>query len=384
MTIMGSQKSRAISEILRQEILSGKFDAVRKMPSDRMLMRRFAVARATVQAAMKDLLDKKLVDRKPGYGTFLSVGASRRAGARLGLVVPQSDVDFYWRICRGVEDRAHACGWSVLAAPCNYGSLRERISRAAEFVGVCKREHVAGLLVQPVQFLKDSESLNRKLFDLIRRNEIPAVLIDSDYLAFPERSDYDLVCSDGFGIGHRLARHVIGRGARRIIYLSSPMSAPTAFNRAIGIANAVLAAGLPWDEGSVVFGSPCDEALMKRVFRRAKRPDAVICTGDSIAVELSSALGKLGLRVPDDVMIAGVNGDPVGERADPKITTAEQQCRQMGAAAVDLLVQRIGNPDLAPRTLMFNVGIIERESTARRGRDCRNSGAKGKRKGRKR
>ena len=365
MTIVGSQKSRAISEILRQEILSGKFDAVRKMPSDRMLMRRFAVARATVQAAMKDLLDKKLVDRKPGYGTFLSVGASRRAGARLGLVVPQSDVDFYWRICRGVEDRAHACGWSVLAAPCNYGSLRERISRAAEFVGVCKREHVAGLLVQPVQFLKDSESLNRKLFDLIRKNDIPVVLIDSDYLAFPERSDYDLVCSDGFGIGHRLARHVIGRGARRIIYLSSPMSAPTAFNRAIGIANAVLAAGLPWDEGSVVFGSPCNEALMKRVFRRPKRPDAVICTGDSIAVELSCALGKLGLRVPDDVMIAGVNGDPVGERADPKITTAVQPCHQIGCAAFDMLLERIRDPGLAPRTQMFNAQVVVRESTDR-------------------
>ena len=51
-----STKSRVISERLRQEILSGKFDISRKLPSEHQLMRRFSVARETVRVALKDLL----------------------------------------------------------------------------------------------------------------------------------------------------------------------------------------------------------------------------------------------------------------------------------------------------------------------------------------
>lgn len=83
-------KSKVISERLRQEILSGKFDSTRKLPSDRMLMRRFAVARATVQAAMKDLLDKHLIDRKPGYGTFLAERADVAAVRKFGVIMPDA------------------------------------------------------------------------------------------------------------------------------------------------------------------------------------------------------------------------------------------------------------------------------------------------------
>ena len=58
-TLPGMQnmgKGKNIGEVLRAEIVSGKYDVTRKLPSDRMLMRRFSVARATVQAAMKELL----------------------------------------------------------------------------------------------------------------------------------------------------------------------------------------------------------------------------------------------------------------------------------------------------------------------------------------
>ena len=354
-----------ISEKLREEILSGKFDETKKLPSEHQLMRRFSVARETVRAALRDLLGKSLVDRKPGYGTFLSAGASKRTAKKLGLIVPQADVDFYWRICRGIEERAQECGWSILSAPCDKGDLREHILQAEEFVKVCKREGVVGMFVQPVQFLKDSEALNQRLFENIRAVGVPTVLIDSDYLPFPNRSDFDLVCSDSFNIGYSLAEHVIDRGARHIVYLSSPQSAPTAYNRAIGIATKVLEAELPWNEKHVIFGNAANISLIRRIFCREQRPDAVICTGDSIAVELLHTLRKIGLRVPEDVMIAGINGDPIAERANPKITTAVQDCRQIGIAAVDLLQQRILTPNLAPRTLMFGGKIIERGSTAR-------------------
>ena len=83
-------KSRNISERLRQEILGGKFDVTRKLPSEHQLMRRFSVARETVRAALKDLLDKKLVERRPGYGTFLVDLAKTKAAQKFAMIVPDA------------------------------------------------------------------------------------------------------------------------------------------------------------------------------------------------------------------------------------------------------------------------------------------------------
>ena len=94
-------KSKSISEILRQEIVSGKFDAAGKLPSEHQLMRRFATARETVRGALKELTDRELVDRRPGYGTFLADHASRLATQRFGVMVPDAFHPFYARICRG-------------------------------------------------------------------------------------------------------------------------------------------------------------------------------------------------------------------------------------------------------------------------------------------
>ena len=103
-------KSKSISEILRQEIVSGKFDAAGKLPSEHQLMRRFSVARETVRGALKDLTDRELVDRRPGYGTFLADHASRLATQRFGVMVPDAFHPFYggyaadWRTAREGTD----------------------------------------------------------------------------------------------------------------------------------------------------------------------------------------------------------------------------------------------------------------------------------------
>ena len=106
-------KSREISERLRQEILGGKFDTARKLPSEHQLMRRFSVARETVRAALKELIDKKLVERRHGYGTFLADLAKTKAAQKFAMIVPDAYYPFYQRICRGISDAAKARGLQI-------------------------------------------------------------------------------------------------------------------------------------------------------------------------------------------------------------------------------------------------------------------------------
>lgn len=364
MTSMDPQgKSRAISERLRQEILSGKFDATGKFPSDRMLMRRFAVARATVQAAMRDLLEKKLVDRKPGYGTFLTERASVAAARKFGVIMPDAYYPFYADISGGIEKAAKEQGWTILSAALGSAGMRDRALRAVEFAEVCKRERVSGVFFQPLQFLKDGERFNRAILKVFKGMNVPIVLLDSDFLVPPQRSEYDLVGVDNVGLGYELARHMISRGAKRIIYFSNPLAAPTSLLRGNGVSFAVTEAGLMWRKESVFFADPSDTTAARRVFASKKRPDAIIAVNDYIALKLLKTLTEIGVRVPDDCLLAGVNGEIIAEESDPPLTTAIQPCEQIGRAAVKMMLERLSFPDLPKMTVSLEAKLVCRKST---------------------
>lgn len=360
-----STKSRDISERLRQEILGGKFDVTRKLPSEHQLMRRFSVARETIRAALKDLLDKKLVERRPGYGTFLADLAEMKAAQKFAMIVPDAYYPFYGRICRGIEESAKQRGWTILSAALGSGSMRERALKAVEFSEVCIREKVSGVFFQPLQFLRDSEKLNRGILKLFKSAGIPVVLLDSDFVAPPSRSEYDLVGVDNTGIGYALAKHVIAAGAKRIMYFSNPLPAPTSLKRGNGVGIAVAEAGLSWKKGSVFFSDPTDTCAAARVFAGRNRPDAIIAVNDYIASLLLKTLKAIGKRVPDDVLLAGVNGDPLAEEAIPPITTVVQPCHEIGATAVSLMFERLASPDLLPREVFLSAKLVTRESTKR-------------------
>lgn len=359
------RKSKAISERLRQEILSGKFDSTRKLPSDRMLMRMFAVARATVQAAMGDLREKHLIDRKPGYGTFLVERAEIAAARKFGVIMPDVFYPFYARISRGIEMAAKKHGWAILSAELGSGGMCERALRAVEFAEVCKHERVSGVLFQPLQFFKDCEKFNRSILKVFKSAKIPVVLIDSDFVPSPKRSEYDLVGVDNTNVGYVLARHMIAVGAKRLIYFSNPLPAPTSLKRGTGVGVAVTEAGFKWTKERVTFADPEDVRAVERLFKSAKRPDAIIAVNDFVAVKLLKTLKAIGKRVPEDVLLAGVNGDIVAEESDPPITTIVQPCERIGESAVYLMLQRIEDPCLPPREVHFIAPLVERPSTLR-------------------
>ncbi|MBO6167886.1 MAG: GntR family transcriptional regulator [Kiritimatiellae bacterium] len=358
-------KSRRIADALRSEIENGKFDATRKLPSEHQLMRRFDVARETVRSAIKNLCERKLVEKRPGYGTFLAERASAMAAQKFAVIVPDAWHPFYASICSGIDKGAKRNGWSVLQAAFGSGSLCERAVKAAEFAEMFSHEHVAGAFFQPLQFLSDSEKYNRAILSSFDKANIPVVLLDSDFVPPPQRSNYDLVGVDNTHIGYTLARHMIEAGARRIVYFSNPLPAPTSIKRGYGVGMAVTEAGLKWTRDNILFADPADISAAKRFFGSKKRPDAIIAVNDIVALLLLNTLKKIGVKVPDDVLLSGVNGDAESEKADPPITTVVQPCAQIGEMAVAAMLERLARRDSPPRELYISCSITPRASTMR-------------------
>ena len=113
------------------------------------------------------------------------------------------------------------------------------------------------------------------------------------------------------------------------------------------------------------FADPTNPRAATRVFADRNSPVAIIAVNDYIASLLLKTLKAVGKRVPEDVLLAGVNGDPVAEEAIPPLTTVMQPCHEIGATAVSLMFERLANPDLLPREVFLSAKLLERGSTYR-------------------
>ncbi len=101
---------------------------------------------------------------------------------------------------------------------------------------------------------------------------------------------------------------------------------------------------------------------LKNWFKLKERPTGIITLGDVYALSLIGEADKLGIKVPDDISIIGFDNIINCLYSNPPLTSIEQPLEEMGKKAVELLIERIKNPDKKVEKIIFEVEIIERES----------------------
>jgi LacI family transcriptional regulator len=145
-----------------------------------------------------------------------------------------------------------------------------------------------------------------------------------------------------------LVRHLISRGHRRIMHITGNRGLLGAERRIDGYRRALAEAGIPFDRSLLLdaqYTTPAGiEALRAWLARSrgAQLPEAIFGANDAIAMGCIEVLAEAGIRVPDDVSVAGFD-DTLGARTTvPQLTTVRQPLRAMGVKAVELLLEQIG------------------------------------------
>lgn len=100
---------------------------------------------------------------------------------------------------------------------------------------------------------------------------------------------------------------------------------------------------------------------MQRLVPQA--PDAVFVASDAMAVGALRALREAGLRVPEDIAMAGFDDIPFAARADPPLTTVRQPIQRMGTLAAETLIDLISHPQPQPRRIILPTELLIRESS---------------------
>ena len=164
---------------------------------------------------------------------------------------------------------------------------------------------------------------------------LPTVLIGRH----PQRSDVDVVEVDNTAAARLVVEHLIGLGHRRIATITGPEARSDAAERLETFRTVMAEHGLPVPDELVEPGdfSPLSGlAAMARLIPH--RPTAVFAANDQMALGAMEAISLAGLRVPDDISVAGFDDFPAALVSNPPLTTVGQDVDLVADRAVAHLI----------------------------------------------
>jgi DNA-binding LacI/PurR family transcriptional regulator len=111
----------------------------------------------------------------------------------------------------------------------------------------------------------------------------------------------------------------------------------------------------------VLRAEPTDAATLSSRIAE-KKIDALLCANDLTAAHVMRTLLGLGLRIPNDIRIAGIDDVRYAELLPVPLTTLHQPCGDIGATAIATMLDRISNPHLPARSVLLYGSLVVRQS----------------------
>jgi LacI family transcriptional regulator len=172
-----------------------------------------------------------------------------------------------------------------------------------------------------------------------------------------------------------LTRHLIDLGHRRIAFIGGRPDLEAARRREAGFRQALDGAGIELDPELIqpgMFTQEGAERPARTLLTLPEPPTAVFAANDQSAIQTVRTAASLGLRVPEDVSVAGFDNIPESALIDPPLTTVDQSIQDLGRAAADLLLdllRRLGTRapadiEIEPEYITLPTELIIRQSTA--------------------
>ncbi len=249
-------------------------------------------------------------------------------GARF-LADPMTDL-----ILAGIGDVARDSGYSLLIQ-----AARPDPEHLDGLFAPLLEERVDGAFV----FLSGSPSIRRRTIGRLAELGFDAVVFEEAPAGLPLIS----VTADNRDGARRLTEHLVGAGHRRIAFISTRLPWPMVEARLVGYREGLATAGLEPLELAAGIWDPADGARMAdELLGAAEPPTAIVCGNDLLALGAMQAARLRGLRIPDDVAVAGFNDFEFAQYTDPPLTTVRVPGYDLGRAGAERLVAQLAGADV--------------------------------------
>lgn len=260
---------------------------------------------------------------------------------------------FHSRILLGAEAYCAANGWDMVFLSYNYSPNVPW--KELHLPKVVQRHDVVRAVV-----LAGTNSAN--LLELLDHKGIAYSVLGNNVIGEPKSLKGDTVYSDDIQGGQEMTKYLIGLGHRDIWYVGN-LRLPWFARHFEGYRRAMGEAGLVPRLSGLEFE---DETQMgyintKALLARGEPVTAILAGNDQTAHGVYKGLRDSGLRVPEDVSVAGCD-DTVSTWLYPGLTTTREFPEQLGQQMVKLVLNRISQLSLPPQVVTIPTELIKRES----------------------
>jgi LacI family transcriptional regulator len=294
--------------------------------------------------------------RELGYqhNTFASSLRKQRTST-IGLVLPRLDSYFQSTVISGIEKVAKKRGYNLIIS-----QSEETMAKEVTCLSTMYNSRVDGLLFS---LAYDTDNLDH--LDMFINKGIPVVFFDR----VSEHPDYINIVIDNFKAGHEVTEHLIKQGCKRILHMGGNLKRNVYRDRFNGYKKALKDNGIVFNPKHVFIGMMNQQAaddVVDNMFGMKNLPDGVFASNDTTAVQIICRLKEAGIRVPQDVCVAGFNNIPISNVIDPNLTTVNYPGQEMGEVAASTLIDILQNSNTVKlNTIVLKHELILRSSTAR-------------------
>ncbi|WP_087720509.1 LacI family DNA-binding transcriptional regulator [Salinicola salarius] len=267
----------------------------------------------------------------------------------LVVLVPTIANTFFARVIGGIQEAAQRRGYGILL--CNtLGD--ERTERA--YAGLVSTRQADGLI----------QLRAHDPFTTSSGQARPPMVNACEVL---DAAPCPTVKLDNRAAARSVTEHLLALGHCRIGMIKGPRNSPLTRDRLLGFQDALAVAGLLPDESLVFPGDFTPSSGYRAagdLLSRADPPTAIFCENDEMAMGAMRRIKEAGLRIPEDISVAGFDDIAFASFCDPPLTTIAQPAEDFGREAVALLLDIIDDrDDAADEHRIMPFELVTREST---------------------
>jgi len=353
--------ARQLSRQLLWLIAGGALPPGERLPPVRALAEHLGINLHTVRAAYRVLEEDGLAVTRHGRGTYVLPLDSRRLAQlastfrtyTVGVIVPSMANPFYHAFLEGIEETASADGSLVFL--CNTHDVP---AMAARYYAQMAARQVDGIIVAAHDTADLAPAAGEGPSD--GPPPLPAVTVDWPGCRGPS------VLLDLADAGYQATRHLLEHGHRRVGLITVEPDAANVRLVDAGYRRALGEAGLEANPAQVVrvpgFDMAAGREGLRRLLALEQPPTAVFAIADTLALGALAEIKSAGLRVPDDIALAGFNDIPASGLVEPPLTSVAAPVREMGARAMRMLQEQIAGRPLAQMQVVLPVALVVRAS----------------------
>lgn len=271
----------------------------------------------------KTKLAVKKVAKQLNYQPNHLASALRRGKSKLvGVIVPKTNSNFFASVIHNIEEVLNKQGYQIIITQSN-----ESYEKECANINTLLFTQVDGIIASLA-----NETIQLDHYEKIKAAGIPLITFDRG----ENDLNVDYIGIDDYNSSKMIIKHLVEQGCKRIAHIGGFKHTRIFNNRIRGYMDAIKEHNLAFEQDLLIESNLSlkdGRAKMEQLLNLKNRPDAVYIAGDYAALGAQQVLVEKGIKIPEEIALAGFGNEPFTSMVTPSITTVEQHSEEIGKQA---------------------------------------------------